>query len=98
MVTTSRLDGRTNVLSSTTATAADDAVEDATELATLVVDDATEDNAAVEDATATADDFATDEDELALLELLLPPQPVNMMTKLAAKPYFKIELSCINFS
>jgi len=70
LVTTSRLDGRTKVVSSTTA--AEDADEVAAIEEEIVMD---------EEVTATPEEF----------ELLLPPQPVNAMSIVIAKPYFTIE-------
>ncbi|PUA28435.1 MAG: hypothetical protein B0W54_18480 [Cellvibrio sp. 79] len=80
MVTTSRLDGRINVLSSTTATteeAVDDATED-TPTEDWVVDDIADETAAEDIAALEEPPVLTGVDEVLLPERLLPPHAVSM--------------------
>jgi hypothetical protein len=77
LVTTSRLDGRTRVVSSTTATPFDEDEAAVEEIATLDAVDAIEEVA--------VEDFIP-EMGFGFLELLLPPHALKAMIRLIAKP------------
>lgn len=70
--------------------------DDVVVTAELTDDEFAEDELIAEEVAA--DELTEDEEELVSFELLLlPPQPVIVIIRLMAKPYLKLELSCIIF-
>ena len=92
-MTTSKLDGRTNVVSSTTATAEEDEddamLEELDELLDMdeaAVDEDVADDDIFEELAAIDVDVDEDEDDVDFFESLLPPHALKIMTKVVARP------------